>query len=72
MMASSESGDSKKKTLDRALSDIRQTMQTYPDLGGPESLAKFEKLTLEIQQELGKPAIGLNEFKPKVDPAPSN
>jgi len=27
---------------------------------------------LEIQQELGKPAIGLNEFRPKVDPAPSN
>jgi hypothetical protein len=47
-------------------------MQTYPELGGPESLAKFEKLTLEIQQELGKPAIGLNEFRPKVDPAPSN
>jgi hypothetical protein len=72
LMASSESGDAKKKTLDRALSDIRQTMQTYPELGGPESLAKFEKLTLEIQQELGKPAIGLNEFRPKVDPAPSN
>ena len=71
-IASTESGDQKKKTLDRTLSDIRQTMQTYPDLGGPESLAKFEKLTLEIQQELGKPAIGLNEFKPKVDPAAPN
>lgn len=72
MIASTESSDQKKKTLERAMSDIRQTLQTYPDMGGPESLAKFEKLTLELQQELGKPAIGLNEFKPKLDPATAN
>ena len=61
--------DQKKKGVERALGDIRQTFQTYPDLGSPEIRAGFEKLLRQIQQNLGKPAIGLKEFKSEAEAA---
>ena len=64
---SEANADQKKKGIERALGDIRQTFQTYPDLGSPEIQASFEKLLREIQQNLGKPAIGLKEFKSEAD-----
>lgn len=54
--------DQKKKGTEQALADIRQTFQAYPDLGSPEIRVNFEKLLREIQQNLGKPTIGLKEF----------
>ena len=64
---SEANADQKKKGIERALGDIRQTFQTYPDLGSPEIRASFETLLRDIQQNLGKPAIGLKEFKSEAD-----
>ena len=55
--------EKKKQGLERALSKIRETVQTYPELGSPEIRTSFEKLLRELQQDLGKPVIGLQEFK---------
>ncbi len=55
--------EKKKQGLERALSKIRETYQFYPELGSPELRASFEKLLREIQQDLGKPVTGLQEFK---------
>lgn len=55
--------EKKKQGLERALSKIRETVQTYPELGSPEIRSGFEKLLRELQQDLGKPVVGLQEFK---------
>lgn len=59
--------EQKKLGLERALSDIRQTVLFYPDLGSPANKADFEKLLRELQLELGKQAIGLQEFKKEIE-----
>jgi hypothetical protein len=61
-IAATQSADIQKKTYERAIEDIRQTIKTYPELGGDEWKPKFAKLTQELQQVLGKPVLGLNEF----------
>ena len=44
---------------------------TYPELGGPETKAAFEKLIKTLQNDLGRPAIGFEEFNPNpVAPNP--
>ena len=53
----------KTQGLERALAKIRETHQFYPELGTPEIYANFEKLLREIQQNLGRPAAGFQEFK---------
>ncbi len=55
--------EKKKLGLEKALSKIRETYQTYPELGSNEIRSGFEKLLRELQQELGKPVSGLLEFK---------
>ena len=55
--------EKKKQGLEKALSKIRETYQTYPELGSSEIRAGFEKLIRELQQDLGKPVSGLLEFK---------
>jgi hypothetical protein len=55
--------EKKKQGLERALSKIRETYQTHPELGSNEIRANFEKILRELQQELGKPVSGLLEFK---------
>lgn len=55
--------EKKKQGLENALSKIRETYQTYPELGSSEIRAGFEKLLRELQQDLGKPVSGLLEFK---------
>jgi len=66
-------GPARNKILEQAVSDVRQTYLTYPDLGGGESKMAFEKLTQTLQTDLGKAAMGLKEFdsKPAPDPAPA-
>jgi len=56
--------EKKKQGLEKALTKIRETYQTYPELGSSEIRAGFEKLLRELQQELGKPVSGLLEYKP--------
>ena len=55
--------EKKKIGLEKAVIKIRETYQTYPDLGSPEIREMFEKLLREIQQDLGKTVNGLLEFK---------
>ena len=63
-IARAESNAEKKKQgLERALNKIRETHTTYPDFGSPEIRSGFEKLVRELQQDLGKPVVGLQEFK---------
>jgi hypothetical protein len=73
MIAMTETPELRKQWLEKAVTDIRQTLLTFPELGGPESAANFNKLLMELQQDLGRPTIGLSEFKPptpsKSDPA---
>ncbi len=59
--------DAKKRGLEKAVGKIRETHDFYPELGSPEIRAGFEKLCRELQQELGKPAIGLLEFKKAIE-----
>jgi hypothetical protein len=72
MIALTESGDPRKKALERAVADIRQTMLNFPELGGPDHEPKFSKLLFELQLDLGKPTIGLNEFKQTSPPKPDS
>jgi hypothetical protein len=59
-----ESGEQRKSTLEAAVRDIRQTLLLTPDMGGPQSEANFSKLLKELQQDLGRPPIGFEEFRP--------
>ncbi len=49
----------KGEMLQRAEQDIRMTAKLYPDLGGTESRAAYDRLLKEIQQAQGKPPKGL-------------
>jgi hypothetical protein len=63
MIGLCEQPDQRKKNLENAVSGIRQTFLISPDLGGSDSEAAFVKLLRELQQDLGRQAIGLEEFK---------
>ena len=54
--------EKKKQGLERASNKIRETYQFYPEFGSPEMRTSFEKLLREIQQDLGQPVAGLQEF----------
>lgn len=43
----------KKSSLEKADAAITMTHKLYPDLGGPEMLAKFDALLRQVQQERG-------------------
>ena len=61
MIALNEADATKKKALvEAAIGDIRSTYKTYPDLGGPDRLSQYEKLLIELQQDLGQPGAGLS------------
>ncbi len=55
-------GDERKRMLEKALGDIRQTYARDPELGSKESKAAFDKLTRSLQTDLAKPTVGLQEF----------
>jgi hypothetical protein len=62
-IALTENPDQRKKVLEAAVADIRRTYQMYPELGGSDSETQFSKLMTDLQQDLGRPAIGLSEFQ---------
>jgi len=53
----------REKLLQRAKSDIGQTLFNYPQLGGPEFTERFDKLCREIQRELKQQDTGLKGLK---------
>ncbi len=53
----------KHKVLEAAVGDLRSTYQLHPDLGGPETAAKYDRMLKKIQKALGVPETGLKEFK---------
>lgn len=64
----------KKKRLATAETVIAITVKTYPDLGGPDMTAKFDRLAKQVQQELGVAApMGLGAFQtaPAGNPPPA-
>ena len=58
-----EPEDKRKPFAERAWKDLWLTYKVYPKLGGPEAAAAYEELLKKIQQTLGKPVNGLEEFK---------
>jgi tetratricopeptide (TPR) repeat protein len=49
----------RRKYMDYAKRDITMTHSLYPDLGGPDWMAKYNDLLKRIQTELAEPAVGL-------------
>lgn len=62
-IALTQSGAERTQSLEQAMKEMRQTYLTYPNLGGPELESEFSKLLKELQTDLGKPPVGLNQFK---------
>ncbi len=50
------------KYLEMAKKELRLMYRTYPKLGGAESYAKYDRLTKQVQGELGEKPIGVQEF----------
>ena len=63
LIALTKPADQRKKDLEQAISAIGQTLFNFPELGGPDHESKFDKLMMDLQQDLGKPMIGLSELK---------
>jgi hypothetical protein len=57
--------ESKTKLLQRALSDITQTIKLYPELGGAAFTGQFDKLTRDLQRELKQNVVGLKGLSSK-------
>lgn len=53
----------RQRLLQAAVQDVRTTFNVRPDLGGPETSAKYEHALKQVQKALGQPEIGLQEFK---------
>jgi tetratricopeptide (TPR) repeat protein len=52
-------GSDKIKYLDIVKRGIGSLVGSYPDLGGPEWFDKFDRLTKQVQKELGEPTTGI-------------
>jgi tetratricopeptide (TPR) repeat protein len=54
----------KRKTfVDKAKKDLWLTYKLYPNLGGANSYAQYDRLLKQIQENLGDKPIGMQEFK---------
>jgi tetratricopeptide (TPR) repeat protein len=53
----------RERLLQAAVQDVRTTFNARPELGGPETAAKYEQALKQLQKALGKPETGLQEFK---------
>jgi tetratricopeptide (TPR) repeat protein len=53
----------RERLLQAAVQDVRTTFNVRPDLGGPETKAKYEQVLKQVQKALGQPETGLQEFK---------
>jgi hypothetical protein len=63
--ASRDSAEEKTKHLRQAKEYIRITKVFEPKLGGEDWRPKYEKLLRDIQQALGEPVVGMQEFEKK-------
>jgi tetratricopeptide (TPR) repeat protein len=70
LIAKTLPANDQKKSLEQAVSDVRQTYLAYPDLGGKVSKDAFDKLVRTLQGDLGKAAVGLKEFETNPNPKP--
>jgi hypothetical protein len=64
----------KKKRLSTAETVIAFTFKAYPDLGGPDMTAKFDRLAKQVQQELGvanPTGLGAFQAAPAGNSAPA-
>jgi hypothetical protein len=60
----------REKLLKAAVEDVRTTMKVRPDLGGPETMARYDRLLKMLQKELKQPETGLEALKtPAVENA---
>ncbi len=48
------------------MGDIRQPFLTFPELGNEEIKKKYDDFAKVLQNDLGRPPIGLKEFEPKA------
>ncbi|MEX0978214.1 MAG: hypothetical protein WDZ48_05155, partial [Pirellulales bacterium] len=54
--------DRRTKILQAAVQDLWSTYKLFPDLGGPDTSARYDRVLKTIQKALGQPDIGLAEF----------
>ena len=52
-----------KGVLETAKKDLWYTYQLHSDLGGTETMARYDRLLKQIQKQLGEKEVGLEEFK---------
>lgn len=58
------------KILEAAKQDLWYTYKLHPELGGPETAARYDRLLKQIQKSLGGDETGLSEFKQRdAEPA---
>jgi hypothetical protein len=55
----------RQKGTEQAYGDIKSTALNFPELGGQKWQAKFDVLLRQIQRELKKQEVGIQEFKKK-------
>jgi tetratricopeptide (TPR) repeat protein len=55
--------DRRAKILENAVQDLWTTYKLRPDLGGPETTARYDRMLKMIQKTLGRQESGLAEFK---------
>ncbi|MCG8651048.1 MAG: hypothetical protein MI861_14520 [Pirellulales bacterium] len=48
-----------KELKEKSISDILSTHSLYPELGGPQQFARFDRLLKQVQKDLGKKVSGL-------------
>lgn len=58
-----EPEEKRKAFWEQAWKDLWLTYKIYPKMGGPEMAAEYDELLKKVQQMLGKPVNGLDEFK---------
>jgi hypothetical protein len=63
--------DLRRKLLELAKKDIRNTKDFEPTMGGDKWKPLYDKLLRNIQKELGEKPIGLKEFEQKQDEPPA-
>ncbi|MEM8866333.1 MAG: hypothetical protein AAGF31_12380, partial [Planctomycetota bacterium] len=56
-------GAERSKQLSSARRTLRSVVRQYPDLGGPQRRADFDRLLKQIQQLEGKEPVGLEELE---------
>jgi tetratricopeptide (TPR) repeat protein len=51
------------RTIDAARQDLWITYKLYPQLGGEDTMAEYNRLLMQIQRSLGEKPLGLEEFR---------